>query len=203
MAQRRLSKDHPIGSLGQWHAQGPPHISDPVWAIYWPHLAESIAVWCPHLDKRRLEKLSNAYPAGFLQNPVVALLLLEDPGWPAVSAARYRVGVHSLERRGFVSPLNDDNDDGAGYGDSRGNGLGSSHASISADFSRTGSGYGDGHCGFGDGSGSGHGDNDLHDEGYGGGKGVHFEDGTGSSYEPPDHGNGDGNGAHPPRRLLV
>jgi len=195
---------HPIGSRGRSHGQGPPHIEDPIWADYWCHLPESIAAWCPHVPKGHLAALSRDFPAGFLQNPVVALLLLEDPGWPAVTFARYRAGVQALARNGIVSPLHEDCEDGAPPGgDTSGNGTGYSYGAIGDVAYGKGSGYGDGHCGYGDGNGSGHGDHDDHDEGSGAGRGSNYEDGTGNSSVPDDHGNGDGNGAQPIRRWLV
>lgn len=119
-------------------------------------------------SKEELERLMEHYPRSFLSNPVVAIYLLEDPGWEAPRIAHRLVAVQQLWRR-LPSRLEDwiASPQGGGsyltvYGDGDATGKGSDLAG------GYGFGYGAPADGVSDGSGQGSSVNGG-DDGAGGG----------------------------------
>ena len=52
----------------------------------------------PNTSKEELEKLAERHPFAFLSNPLVGLLLMEDPSWAAPRAARRAIAVKTMRR---------------------------------------------------------------------------------------------------------
>ncbi len=180
---------------------GPNFIGPPCpWGKEWDGLSYRLPLYCraycPYVSKIELEELAKSYPAGVLQNPLLPLFLLEDPGWRVPREAQYRLAILTLQQRGLRDPRrnapeNDEEDNDNGYGGGpQDNGLGDGRG-VGSTWCHYEDGSGDGasKCGYVDGGGRGHGkDNQNDGGGFGGGErdlGNGDSNTTGAFYEAP------------------
>lgn len=83
----------------------------------------------PNTSKHTLESIWAEYPHEVLRNPVLPLLLLEDPSWFVPSACRRLLAVRTYQRsrpeacHTFILLLADNEQSGFGDGDGAGYGL--------------------------------------------------------------------------------
>lgn len=86
----------------------------------------------PNTNKEVLTVLHEGYPAEVLGNPITALLLLEDPGWPVPATCRRLVLLIAYLQTldGWVRPswigtsYDEDTGQGSAYGLANDNGAG-------------------------------------------------------------------------------